>query len=77
MTGKKIEFSKKPTTREADQFIENWVHGNTKLGNANNKLKRTTIFMPTELHKKLKVEAASLNTSMTDIIITILKEHIK
>jgi predicted HicB family RNase H-like nuclease len=77
MTGKKIEFSKKPTLKETNQFIDNWVSGNPETKDLDKRLKRTTIYMPEELHKKLKVQAASTQTSMTDIIINTLKDHIK
>jgi predicted HicB family RNase H-like nuclease len=74
MTGKKIEFSKKPTARETNQFIDDWVSGNTNSKNQDKKLKRTTIYLPEELHKKLKIQAADNNTSMTLIIIEALEK---
>ncbi len=77
MTGKKIEFSKKPSIKETNQFIDNWVSGNIELKEVDKKLKRTTIYLPEELHKKLKIRAASTETSMTDIIIDTLEKYVK
>lgn len=77
MTGKKIEFSKKPTVRETNQFIDEWVSGNIKSQDLNKKLKRTTIYMPEALHKQLKIQAADRETSMTDIIIYAIEKYVK
>lgn len=77
MTGKKIEFSKKPTVIATNQFIDEWVSGTLKQEQQTNKLKRTTIFLPEELHKKLKIEAANRGVSMTEIIIESVEKYIK
>lgn len=77
MTGKKIEFSRKPTTKETNQFIDDWVMGNTKSTMIEKKFKRTTIYMPEDLHKQLKIMAADQDTSMTDIIIAALEKSVK
>lgn len=77
MTGKKIEFSKKPTAKETNQFIDNWVSGNIASNKIDKKLKRTTIYLPEDLHKRLKIMAANTETSMTDIIIDTLEKYVK
>ena len=77
MTGKKIEFSKKPTVKETNKFIDNWVSGNIEAKEIEKKLKRTTIYLPEDLHKKLKIMAADTETSMTDIIINTLEKYVK
>ena len=77
MTGKKIEFSKKPSIKETNQFIDNWVSGNMLSNESDKKLKRTTIYLPEDLHKKLKIMAANTETSMTDIIINTLEKYVK
>ncbi|BFD46912.1 MAG: hypothetical protein DMENIID0002_15650 (plasmid) [Rickettsia endosymbiont of Sergentomyia squamirostris] len=77
MTGKKIKFSKKPTAKETNQFIDDWVLGNIKSQDTDKRLKRTTIYMPKELHKKLKIKAANQQTSMTEIIIDTLEKYVK
>ena len=77
MTGKKIEFSKKPSIKETNQFIDNWVSGNMVSNESDKKLKRTTIYLPEDLHKRLKIMAANTETSMTDIIINTLEKYVK
>jgi predicted HicB family RNase H-like nuclease len=77
MTGKKIEFSKKPSIKETNQFIDNWVSGNIISNESDKKLKRTTIYLPEDLHKRLKIMAANTETSMTDIIINTLEKYVK
>ena len=76
MTGKRIEFPKKPISKSPDQFIDAWVSGNHKQEQQNLKLKRTTIFLPEELHKKLKIEAAKREATMTEIIIEAIDKSI-
>jgi hypothetical protein len=75
MTGKKIQFSQKPIVKPHDHFIDEWVSG-TINQQKNDKLKRTTIFLPEKLHKQLKVEAANREISMTEIIIEAVKKYI-
>jgi len=77
MTGKKIEFIKKPSIKDTNKFIDNWVSGNSESKETTNQLKRTTIYLPEELHKKLKIRAASEKTSMTDIIINSIALYCK
>ncbi len=77
MTGKKIEFTKKPTIKNTNEFIDNWVSGNTQLSEVEKSLKRTTIYLPHDIHKELKMKAALENTSMTDIIINSIKNYLK
>jgi predicted HicB family RNase H-like nuclease len=78
MTGKKIEFLKKPTTKETSQFIDNWVSGSLNESiDRNTKLKRTTLYLPEEMHKQLKVKAAAAETTMTQIIIESIEKILK
>lgn len=76
MTGKKIEFLKKPNPKNADVFIDNWVLGNTKTASDNKSLKRTTIYLPDDIHQKLKMHAATEKTTMTEIIIEAIKNYL-
>ncbi|NRB11589.1 MAG: hypothetical protein HRU35_08320 [Rickettsiaceae bacterium] len=76
MTGKKILFSKKPNSLEANQLIDNWVMGEGKEPEKE-QLKRTTIYLPVGIHKKLKLEAANRDTSMTEIIIESIEKNLK
>jgi hypothetical protein len=77
MTGKKIEFSKKPSKQNTDKFIDSWVLGVDNTTPIVNSLKRTTIYLPEDLRQKLKFLALKENTTMTEIIITTLKQHLK
>jgi len=76
MTGKKIEFLKKPNVKDTNKFIDNWVSGNIESKDSSNQLKRTTFYLPEEMHKKLKVRAATEKTSMTEIIISSLEKYL-
>jgi hypothetical protein len=77
MTGKKIEFSKKPSKQNTDKFIDSWVLGVDNTTPIVNSLKRTTIYLPEDLRQKLKFLALKENTTMTEIIITTLKQQLK
>jgi hypothetical protein len=78
MTGKKIEFSKKPNTKEAEKFIDQWVSGNIQQEEEKaTKLKRTTLYLPEDMHRKLKVKAAEAETTMTDLIIYSIEKYLK
>ena len=65
MTQKRIEISKKPISRETNNFIDNWVSGNLNTNDLKNNLKRTTIYLPEDLHRNLKIKAANQKTTMT------------
>ncbi|RYE24332.1 MAG: hypothetical protein EOP45_05950 [Sphingobacteriaceae bacterium] len=75
MTGKKIEFIEKPIKTTGDRYINDWVLGKTK--EASKKIKRTTIYLPEELHRALKTKAAQESTSITEIIIKLCDNDIK
>jgi len=77
MTHTKKEIFNRPLSREAKHFIENWVSGNLNTNYSKNSTKRTTIFLPKDLHKSLKIKAANLNTTMTTLIVEALKTYLK
>jgi len=77
MTQKRIEISKKPISRETNNFIDNWVSGNLNPNDLKNNLKRTTIYLPEDLHKNLKIKAANQKTTMTDLIIEAIEKDLK
>lgn len=77
MTGKKIEFSKKPFKQNAENFIDNWVSNEKAPEPIANDLKRTTIYLPEKLRHALKLLALKEGTTMTEIIITVLEKHLK
>lgn len=77
MTGKRIEFTKKPSAQDADRFIDNWVSREKPHEAITKSLKRTTIYLPEDLRQELKLLALKEDTTMTEIIITALREHLK
>lgn len=77
MTQKRIEISKKPISRETNNFIDDWVSGNLNTNNLKNNLKRTTIYLPEDLHRNLKIKAANQKTTMTDLIIEAIEKDLK
>ncbi len=77
MTGKKIEFLKKPSKQNAENFIDNWVSGVSTPDPIVKNLKRTTIYLPKNLRQALKLLALQEDTTMTDIIITSLENHLE
>jgi hypothetical protein len=77
MTQKRIEISKKPMSRETNNFIDNWVSGNLNTNDLKNNLKRTTIYLPEDLHRNLKIKAANQKTTMTDLIIEAIEKDLK
>ena len=77
MTKKRIEISKKPISRETNNFIDNWVSGNLNTNDLKNNLKRTTIYLPEDLHRNLKIKAANQKTTMTDLIIEAIEKDLK
>ena len=77
MTQKRIEISKKPISRETNNFIDNWVSGNLNTNDLKNNLKRTTIYLPEDLHRNLKIKSANQKTTMTDLIIEAIEKDLK
>lgn len=77
MTQKRIEISKKPISRETNNFIDNWVSGNLNTNDLKTNLKRTTIYLPEDLHRNLKIKAANQKTTMTDLIIEAIEKDLK
>lgn len=77
MTDKKIEFSKKPTLKQTNQFIDNWVSGKNESQDLNKKQKRTTIYLPEDLHKKLRIKAADNGKTMTIIITDAIESYLR
>ena len=55
MTGKKIEFLKKPSKHNAEDFINSWVSGKSTPAPIVKNLKRTTIYLPENLRQALKL----------------------
>jgi len=77
MTGKKIEFLKKPSKHNTENFIDNWVSGERAPSPIIKNLKRTTIYLPEDLRHELKLLALKEGTTMTELIITALEKRLK
>ena len=79
MSKKRVEFSHKPSLKDTGSNIDEWVAGKTdkKPSGKQDGYKRTTIYMPEELHKKIKVTSAKKGTTMTDIIIKVLEDYVQ
>ena len=77
MSGKKIEFTRKPLPKNAENFIDNWVSGEKNVSQVVSKLKRTTIYLPEEIRHEIKLIALKQDTTMTDIIIEAINKHLK
>ena len=76
MAGKKIEFIQKPTSKSAQNIIDNWVSGENIAPQKQEELKRTTIYLPNNLRKELKFMAVKKNTTMTDIILEAINKYL-
>lgn len=78
MTNKKITFLQKPSRKSQDDFIDNWVSGveDNHLPKEE-KLKRTTIYLPETLRHEIKLHALQKGKTMTDIVIESLKQYLK
>lgn len=53
MTQKKVEISQTPVLEKNTYFINNWVFAKLDFNNLKNKVKRTTICLLKDLHKKI------------------------
>jgi hypothetical protein len=79
MTGKKIIFAEKPITKDTEELIDNWISG--KDNNLSTKkdrpiLKRTTIYLPEEIRRNLKMTAIKQERTMTEIIIEAVNQYL-
>ena len=78
MTNKKITFLQKPSRKSQDDFIDNWVSGvEDNRPPKEEKLKRTTIYLPETLRQEIKLHALQEGKTMTDIVIESLKQYLK
>jgi ParG len=67
---KKVEFAHTPRGRKADNpSADQWVKGTT------GKMKRFTIDVPEELHRRIKLGCAQRGTKMADEIRVVLEKH--
>ena len=75
----KFDSSKNNLQATLNNFnvYDNWVSGNLNPNELKNNLKRTTIYLPEDLHRNLKIKAANQKTTMTDLIIEAIEKDLK
>lgn len=73
MVGKKVAFSGKPQTKkESDASKDDWVKNRST---EEVKMKRLTIDVPEELHRRIKSGCAGRGVKMADEIRALLEQH--
>ena len=75
-SGKKVEFIRKPSRQNTESFIDNWVSAEKKVQVPVNNLKRTTIYIPEDLRREVKLIALKEGITMTEVIIEAIKKHL-
>lgn len=88
MSAKKVAIKRKPTAKDAEDWITSAGEGTVDTSQApaaprkkpaskkkKVPMKRLTLDIPEKLHKKLKVQAAREGRTMADIIREILEER--
>ncbi len=79
MSGKKVAFKKKPTSKEADE----WVGESSAPAKETEKpsvedllgpMKRLTLDIPEDLHRQIKSQAAMSGVTMAKVLRLILEE---
>ena len=74
MTGKKVAFSTKPSTKPAaSATAEEWVKNREET--TNEPTKRLTLDIPDSLHRAIKVSCAGRGTKMAEEIRVLLEAH--
>lgn len=83
MSAKKVEIKRKPTVKEAEEWVNS---GGTEVSKKMGKslmtpqkrkkvsIKRLTLDIPEKLHRKLKMQAAREGRTMADIVREIMEE---
>lgn len=73
MVGKKVAFGSKPQPKKAsDVSKDEWVKNRST---EEVKMKRLTIDVPEDLHRRIKSGCASKGVKMADEIRTLLEQH--
>jgi hypothetical protein len=74
MTGKKVAFGTKPSTKPASTTTaEEWVKNREEA--TNEPMKRLTLDIPERLHRAIKVSCAGRGTKMAEEIRVLLETH--
>jgi predicted HicB family RNase H-like nuclease len=67
MANKKVSFGAKPKSSKSPKDADTWVN-QADRDDSSKSMKRLTIDIPKELHKRLKIAAASWNKGMADLV---------
>lgn len=73
MSGKKVGFGAPRKQQRDEQDPDNWVKD--RSAEAKPKMKRLTLDLPEDLHRKIKVSSAERGTRMVEDIREILEAH--
>ena len=68
MATKKVSFGAKPKSSPSAPDVDTWVQQQTVSDNSSEPMKRLTIDIPGDMHKRLKITAASQNKGMADLV---------
>lgn len=74
---KEIKIPQKPERKNIDKYLEDFVSGKTKSKDQKDILSRTTLILPKDIHKKLKLKSVELSTPVNNIILESIKEFLK
>lgn len=74
---KKISFTAKPASRPASVEADKWVESREKPTTTPEPMKRLTIDVPENLHRRLKIACATRGSNMADEIRALLEKHFK
>ena len=74
---KEIKIPQKPERKNIDKYLEDFVSGKSKSKDQKDILSRTTLILPKDIHKKLKLKSVELSTPVNNIILESIKEFLK
>ena len=78
MSGKKVSFKKKPTAKQADDWVEKAVPDKVKATKETipiGPIKRLTLDIPEELHRRIKTRAVMEGDSMVNILRRLMEKE--
>ena len=68
MATKKVSFGAKPKSSSPAPDADTWVQQQATSGDSAEPMKRLTIDIPEDLHRRLKITAASQDMRMADLV---------
>lgn len=72
---KKIAFKPKPTAAKKADPVEDWVSSREVSDEEAEEMKRLTLDVPANLHKRIKAQCASRGQKMVEEIRELLEKH--